>query len=88
MCFNGPNCTWKPRCRYVHPEDGEFIPPRADRQVTGLQSRVPGGEERRDQGFVLPEINQPPPGLTMGNYPALGQPMRASVFRMNPQHSQ
>ena len=32
MCNNGPDCTWKPGCRYVHPEDGEVIPPRAPRE--------------------------------------------------------
>ena len=34
VCFDarvGPGCTWKPRCRYVHMEDGETIPPRAYR---------------------------------------------------------
>ena len=32
FCHNGPGCTWKPRCRYVHPEDGEIIPPRNQRE--------------------------------------------------------
>ena len=30
LCDNGPRCTWKPRCRYVHMEDGESIPARAN----------------------------------------------------------
>ena len=28
LCFNGPACSWKPGCRYIHPEDGESIPVR------------------------------------------------------------
>ena len=32
LCLNGTGCTWKPRCRYVHPEDGETIPLRAPRE--------------------------------------------------------
>ena len=84
LCLNGPSCAWKPRCRYLHPEDGEIIPPRAARQETRSQYR----EETREQCFGTPEYSQPPPGLTMRNYPAMGQPVRVSVFRMNPQYSQ
>ena len=32
LCRDGPQCSWKPRCRYVHPEDGESIPPWVSRQ--------------------------------------------------------
>ena len=28
LCYNGRDCTWKPRCRYLHPEDGETMPVR------------------------------------------------------------
>ena len=40
LCCDGPQCSWKPRCRYVHPEDGEPIPPwvsRTDRVHRGGQ---------------------------------------------------
>ena len=30
-CDNGPSCRWKPRCRYIHEEEGETIPRRAPR---------------------------------------------------------
>ena len=38
-CGNGPDCAWKPGCRYVHTEDGETIPPRAPR-VGGMETRA------------------------------------------------
>ena len=44
LCDNGPTCTWKPCCRYVHPEDGEVIPPR--REEGGRRSR--GEEQERE----------------------------------------
>ena len=40
LCYNGQNCSWKPRCRYVHPEDGESIPARAHR-VSRMEGRRP-----------------------------------------------
>ena len=38
-CQNGFNCRWKPRCRYVHPEDGESFPVRAPREG-GMRSQA------------------------------------------------
>ena len=46
-CRNGFQCLWKPRCKFVHFEDGEVMPPR----VTIEQ----------EQDFVLPDLTQPPP---------------------------
>ena len=86
LCYNGLACTWKPRCRYVHPEDGEAIPTRAARGegnqgVQGLQS---------NQDFVSPDISQVPPGYSLTNmrdFPGLPQSQvwRPSIFKMNPQ---
>ena len=45
VCNNGLDCTWKPRCRYVHLEDGEKIP----------------NNVNREQGFIFPNIAKPPP---------------------------
>ena len=39
LCWNGPWCRWKPRCRYVHTEDGEVIPPRGERLGFGQMDR-------------------------------------------------
>ena len=50
MCRNGPGCSWKPRCRYIHTEDGETIPPRA----TWEEARVPreGARTSREEARV------------------------------------
>ena len=32
LCFNGPMCTWKPGCLYIHPEDGDIMPNKANNQ--------------------------------------------------------
>ena len=31
LCQNSRMCSWKPRCRYIHPEDGKTLPERAPR---------------------------------------------------------
>ena len=74
LCRNGPGCTWKPRCRYVHMEDGEVIPPRFQKEVARV--RIPGEErtlqrEEPRPGFGTPNLSQPPPTFTMRNYPVL-----------------
>ena len=63
-CRNGSDCTWKPRCRYVHTEVGEIIPPRFNREeprvqreevrVTREEGRLPMGEVRvtREEGTL------------------------------------
>ena len=86
VCYNGVNCTWKPRCRYVHVEDGELLPARARREE-GRRSHTP---QSRNQGFAVQDVSQPPPGYSpnlssMVVFPGLPQPSRPSVFRLNPQ---
>ena len=81
VCYNGPSCNWKPRCRYVHLEDGEIIPPI-------VPTRSQPRQETREQGFGPPDLSQAPPGFSMRSFPPLAQPERQSVFRMNPQYSQ
>jgi len=71
LCRNGQRCTWRPRCRYVHPEDGEVIPPREERGSSGSsgsrgQGRLHyspsnGWIRVPDQGFLL-DYTRPPPG--------------------------
>ena len=65
-CWNGPMCRWKPRCRYVHPEDGETIPPREER--LGFFSRPPpvytAGTGRRE----VPDIRN------LTEFPGVGNP--------------
>ena len=96
LCHNGTRCNWKPRCRYIHPEDGEIIPPRSRREgrpsweegrVSLEEGRAPREVEGRqqEQVFVVLDSTQPPPGYTMNNYPTLVHPVRKSIFRMNPQ---
>ena len=86
FCHNGPGCTWKPRCRYVHPEDGEIIPPRNQREEG---RRSPARDQReegrwsqpREEGFGDINIRQLPPGYTMENYPCIAQPQRPTEIR-------
>ena len=67
LCRNSSRCTWKPRCRYVHPEDGESIPQRVprERNSSGLRersSRFLQGPDASSQGFGTTSSSQPPPG--------------------------
>ena len=105
ICGNGEGCSWKPGCRYVHPEDGESIPPRATRggaresraKICHWSAREcprggPGScsyvhqPEPINQGFLTPDVSQPPPGFSMTEFPVLPAPKRPSVFRQNPQY--
>ena len=52
LCRDREACVWKPRCKYIHPEDGEVIPAR----------NVEKGSER--QGFGPNNYTQQPPGWT------------------------
>ena len=85
LCYNGPSCNWKPRCQYVHLEDGETVPPRAPREDNRTFRQEAREEDRRpltnDQGFGNPNINVPPPGYSMANFPNLRQQERPSVFQ-------
>ena len=83
VCRNGPHSNWKPRCRYVHPEDGEIIPPREESRAHRVESRVLREEDRRPsvQDFRSPNHSQPPPENILRNYPVLGQPEKLSMFR-------
>ena len=81
-CFNGINCSWKPRCRYVHFEDGEVLPARAPREG-GMRSQA------SNQDFGNQDLSRPPPGFrsnisSMLEFPSLPQVSRPSVFRQNP----
>ena len=92
LCYNGQGCNWKPRCRYVHPEDGEVIPDRASRdqmrsphhqpgQLPGQQQQPDQQSSSGNQVFGSPDLRQPPPGVSLTEYPVLGQPQRPSVIR-------
>ena len=47
VCRNGFLCLWKPRCKFVHFEDGEVMPPRVVREPV--------------QGLTMPDLTKPPP---------------------------
>ena len=53
LCRNGLNCSWKPGCKFIHLEDGEVMPHRAQRDQV--------------QDFVMPNVRQPPPGFTLAS---------------------
>ena len=85
LCLNGPVCRWKPRCRYIHLEDGETIPERAPReQERRAQNQVGlsgGATSSGNQGFGSPVSSLPPPGFSLTEYPGLPQPARKTMFR-------
>ena len=77
LCQNKETCSWKPRCKYVHPEDGESLP------IRDRQERVPAPAQRLQrlhfppqaapqghqepsgsQGFGHPDVGHHPPGWT------------------------
>ena len=53
FCRNGPSCSWKPGCKFIHPEDGEVMPARANRES--------------EQGFVMPDLTTPPHGYNLAS---------------------
>ena len=55
LCRYKEACRWKPRCRFVHPKDGESVAVQKD-QARGVASGSPV------QDFVTPDIRQQPPG--------------------------
>ena len=63
LCKNGEACGWAPRCRYVHPEQGEVIPARS------VERR--GGDFIQTQGFGTQDVSQQPPGWTSLRPPAV-----------------
>ena len=84
LCLNGPVCSWKPRCRYIHLEDGETIPERAPREQerrTQNQVGLLGGATSGEQGFRNPVSSLSPPGFSLTEYPGMAQPARPSMFR-------
>ena len=86
FCRNGPGCQWKPRCMYVHPEDGETLPDRATREEGRRRQwsgsdRHTGGNSSSNQGFGNPDFSQTPPGYSMTEFPGLGQPERPTVIK-------
>ena len=70
LCRNGPYCRWKPSCKYVHPEDGEVIPPREQRMGFGQggMSRPPPMSQRK------PDIRN------MDQFPGLQKPMHVTTI--------
>ena len=75
--MNKQSCLWKPACRYVHPEDGEFMPVRStQRQSIAKLCYYPdncprGGpgicsflhpSSSTNQGFTHTDLSRPPPG--------------------------
>ena len=69
LCRNGQGCSWKPGCKYIHLEDGEVMPPR----------------EQKVQGFVMPDLSQPPPAFNLASSTDFPNMRKESVLRINPQ---
>ena len=80
LCDNKEACVWKPSCRYIHPEDGEFLPVRSTRrQSTAKLCFYPNNCPRGgpgicsyihlpspiNQGFTLTDTSQLPPGYRL-----------------------
>ena len=70
-CRNGLTCFWKPGCKFLHPEDGDVMPPRVQ------------GE--RELGFTLPDLTKPPPGYNLASSMDFPNIQRVSVIRQNMQ---
>ena len=62
LCQDKEACVWTPRCRYVHPENGEVFPASGEKTFRqGVQT----------QGFVSQDRSQQPPGWSSLPPPAL-----------------
>ena len=71
LCKNGESCGWTPRCKYVHPENGEVLPTR--------RSISDGRQTVQTQGFGSQDMSQQPPGWTHLPPPAvLPTPVQAT----------
>ena len=74
ICQNKDTCTWKPRCKYVHPENGESLPVKQARVFSALQmSQGQSFHQAASKGhqggsgslgFGSPDIGRHPPGWT------------------------
>ena len=75
VCWNGPRCRWKPRCRYVYPEDGEVIPPREERLGFGRvdRSQPPPGYVM-SSGIHSQSTQRAPDLRNMEEFPGMKKP--------------
>ena len=53
LCRHGLTCFWKPRCKFIHPEDGEVLTPRGERW---RRSSNHGNREPIGSGFGIPPL--------------------------------
>lgn len=65
LCRNKETCRWKPRCKFIHPEDGESLPGRS-RQDQVSVSGPRSSEHHPSQGAAAPArvaatTSTPPP---------------------------
>ena len=70
LCRNGESCVWTPRCRYVHPENGEVLPVRSVERNTTNNALKPNfgvkGLSQQPPGWnsLIPPATCPPPPTT------------------------
>ena len=70
ICQNKETCTWKPRCKYVHPEDGESLPVRQARVLTTPQRSQGHQGQAQSQNFGSPKMVHHPPSWSQIPPPA------------------
>ena len=71
LCKDKEACVWTPRCRYVHPENGEVLPTGVERSFRqGMQAQVFGQQDSSQQ---LPGWNNPPPPIIRPHLPSTSQ---------------
>ena len=63
LCRDGEACVWTPRCRYVHPENGEVLPARSVERGSGQNVKRPnfGSQDMRQQPPGWSSLPAPPP---------------------------
>ena len=66
LCRDKQACNWKPRCKYLHPEDGEFLPAQNVAKDSG------------SQGFGLAGFSQQPPGWSSLPPPTAAGPAQSN----------
>ena len=73
ICKDGPRCTWKPCCKFIHLEDGDQMPNQRNREMRtperNLNQKLNQNQRNlrkqspHHQNFQHTDLSQPPPGV-------------------------
>ena len=86
LCKNGSRCSWKPRCRYLHLEEGDVMPQREQVQgfvMVDTNQPPPGYNIRNSEDFPSLPVSRVEIVENSRVREESGERMRVSVVRLN-----